>query len=192
LEELQRLITEFQLGMRAAKDREIEELKKRFETEAMQKTKKPREINVDEIEKGSKRKQPIQFNTKSKQPELLASPNRSMKDGSHHSSLFKSKLSEKSQSMEREKLSTEGRKSFTVRPRLNQLDLQLSRVVKNHVPKGPLLSQITNDSELIFSFFERKVQSAQLLYRSSDHDYSVAKFHEKCDEQSDTLTLVLT
>ena len=31
-----------------------------------------------------------------------------------------------------------------------------------------------------------------LLYRASEHDYHVNKFHERCDGHRNTMTLVLT
>lgn len=65
-------------------------------------------------------------------------------------------------------------------------------MMKNHVPKGPLFSKITNDVKTLNSLFFDKFERAKLLYRASEHDYHVSKFHELCDGHKNTLTLVLT
>ena len=39
---------------------------------------------------------------------------------------------------------------------------------------------------------ERKVQRVERLFRASEHGFSVASFHQKCDNQEDTLVLIRT
>jgi hypothetical protein len=82
--------------IREAKNKEIEELRKLFDKEEkLRRNRRPKELNIDEIEKSNGRRQPIQFNTKYKETELLATTMRSMKASvvaSRHSS-FKSKVS---------------------------------------------------------------------------------------------------
>ena len=63
---------------------------------------------------------------------------------------------------------------------------------KNHIPKGPLFSNITNDVASIYSFFPEGFKTANILYRASENDFSVNRFHEKCDEKRNTVTLILT
>ena len=37
-----------------------------------------------------------------------------------------------------------------------------------------------------------KVQRVEILFRASEHGFSAKAFHEKCDNQEDTLVLVRT
>ena len=60
------------------------------------------------------------------------------------------------------------------------------------MPKSPLFSRITNDIKTINSFFNNKFEQATLLYRASENEYLVSKFHEKCNGRKHTITLILT
>ncbi len=42
------------------------------------------------------------------------------------------------------------------------------------------------------NFFTKSIRITKLLYRASDNDFCVKKFHEKCDGYSNTLTVVWT
>ena len=64
--------------------------------------------------------------------------------------------------------------------------------MKNHKPQGPLFSRITNDFRGINDFFENKFEKVNLLYRASEHEFLVSKFHERCDGHRNTLTIILT
>lgn len=54
---------------------------------------------------------------------------------------------------------------------------KLTSTIKGHVPLGPLFSSITNNVETLQSFFYEKFKGANLLYRASENDYLVSKFH---------------
>jgi hypothetical protein len=41
-------------------------------------------------------------------------------------------------------------------------------------------------------FFTKAINQVKLLYRASDHGFSIKKFHEKCDGIPNTLTVVRT
>lgn len=68
----------------------------------------------------------------------------------------------------------------------------MSSILKSHVPKSPLFSRITNDIKTINTLFYNKFESAKLLYRASENEYLVSKFHEKCDGHKQTLIIILT
>lgn len=53
----------------------------------------------------------------------------------------------------------------------------LETTLKNHIPKGPLFSLITNDISTLNTFFHEKFSMARLLYRASENGYLVSKFH---------------
>jgi hypothetical protein len=44
----------------------------------------------------------------------------------------------------------------------------------------------------IKKFFAKPIKQTKLLYRASDHGFCIKKFHEKCDEVANTLTVVWT
>lgn len=46
--------------------------------------------------------------------------------------------------------------------------------------------------QTINTFFYHKFSDVKLLYRASENDFLVSKFHEKCDGVGNTLTMVLT
>lgn len=64
--------------------------------------------------------------------------------------------------------------------------------LRKHVPKPPFFSRITNDVQTINTLFYHKFQEVKLLYRASENDFLVSKFHEKCNGAPNTLTLLLT
>lgn len=50
---------------------------------------------------------------------------------------------------------------------------------------------ITGGLEPLASFFDYEV-NLKLIFRASNHNFSVKEFHEICDAYEDTLTLCLT
>lgn len=44
----------------------------------------------------------------------------------------------------------------------------------------------------IMKFFTKSIKQVKLLYRASDNDFDVRKFHKKCDGVANTLTVVWT
>lgn len=58
-------------------------------------------------------------------------------------------------------------KSSLVKPRPNEFEQKISSILKNHLPKPPLFSKITNDIQTINTFFQDKFDQAKLLYRAS-------------------------
>ena len=67
-----------------------------------------------------------------------------------------------------------------------------SSSLRRMVPKPPFFSKITNDVQTINTLFYHKFADVRLLYRASENEFSVAKFHDKCDEVENTMTIVLT
>lgn len=54
-------------------------------------------------------------------------------------------------------------------------------------------SRVTNEQDYIRSLFPKQnLKSFNLLYRASENAYSVAEFHKKCDNISDTITILET
>ncbi len=53
--------------------------------------------------------------------------------------------------------------------------------IRKHVPKSPFFSKITNDVETLNTFFYQKFTNVRLLYRASENDFLVNKFHDKCN-----------
>ncbi len=55
-------------------------------------------------------------------------------------------------------------------------------------------SIIKSDEEIqkLANFFTKNIKSAKLLYRATEDSFKVSKFHEKCDNILDTLTIVQT
>ena len=53
-------------------------------------------------------------------------------------------------------------------------------------------SSIIEDDGLtkIRNWMPKPVKELQLLYRGSENEFSVQKFHEKCDGKEDTITIV--
>jgi hypothetical protein len=58
-----------------------------------------------------------------------------------------------------------------------------------------------NDSKIVCSevektnlrnFFTKKIKQVKLLYRASENEFSVKRFHEKCDGIADTVTVIWT
>lgn len=61
------------------------------------------------------------------------------------------------------------------------------------VPTFPLSSIITDDTELLASFFVPKIiKSTKLLYRASEHSFNIDLFHHYCDGQLNMLLLAVT
>lgn len=48
------------------------------------------------------------------------------------------------------------------------------------------------EKSVLRKFFTKKIKETKLLYRASDNDFGVKKFHQKCDGIADTVTVVWT
>ena len=53
-------------------------------------------------------------------------------------------------------------------------------------------SHITQECDHIKSMFKKQPSKFNILYRASDHGFSIAKFHEICDNIPNTLVLIKT
>ena len=54
-------------------------------------------------------------------------------------------------------------------------------------------SKVTSQQDYIRSLFPKQnIKSFNLLYRASESDFSVAEFHKKCDNITDTITIMET
>jgi hypothetical protein len=49
--------------------------------------------------------------------------------------------------------------------------------IRKSPAKPPLFSHITNDIKTINTFFYHKISKVELLYRASENDFLVSKFH---------------
>ena len=59
--------------------------------------------------------------------------------------------------------------------------------------KASKVISTAEEKYIIRKFFKnRKIKTARLLYRASDHQFDIKNFHEKCDGISNTLTLIWT
>jgi len=62
---------------------------------------------------------------------------------------------------------------------------------------SPAIQNSRNDTLLpepakLQQFFTKRIVSADLLYRASDHGFSVLEFHRKCDGVEETVVLIQT
>jgi hypothetical protein len=48
------------------------------------------------------------------------------------------------------------------------------------------------EKDNIKKFFTKDIRHVKLLYRASDHEFCVKRFHEKCDYIPNTLTVIRT
>jgi hypothetical protein len=55
-----------------------------------------------------------------------------------------------------------------------------------------IASNISRSVELLQGFFPLNLKSFELLYRASEHNFDIKKFHEKCDSVPNTLVLIET
>lgn len=59
-------------------------------------------------------------------------------------------------------------------------------------PSSGFDSKIVHDVSAIHRLFETKVSSLKLLFRASEHSFSIKDFHKKCDGQAGTVTIIET
>ena len=55
--------------------------------------------------------------------------------------------------------------------------------------KSKVVKSIEDQQKLLGFFTHKQVNGAKLLYRASENDFLVSKFHEKCDNIPFTLIL---
>lgn len=55
-----------------------------------------------------------------------------------------------------------------------------------------LTSKVVSDVSSIQRLFDSKISSFRLLFRASEHNFSIKEFHKKCDGQAGTLILAET
>lgn len=86
---------------------------------------------------------------------------------------------------------------------LTQLRNQFNQLLTQTIPKCVTYEKLGffHDSQVVFTpeekstirnFFARSIKQVKLLYRASDNGFCIKKFHEKCDEVANTLTVVWT
>ena len=58
--------------------------------------------------------------------------------------------------------------------------------------KSKIIKTIEDQNKLLAFFTEKKVVGAEILYRASENEFLVSKWHEKCDHIPHTLTIIET
>ncbi len=56
--------------------------------------------------------------------------------------------------------------------------------------KSKIIKTIEDQNKLLAFFTDHKVVGADLLYRASENEFLVSKWHEKCDHIPHTLTII--
>ena len=56
--------------------------------------------------------------------------------------------------------------------------------------KSKIIKTIEDQNKMLAFFTEKKVTGAEILYRASENEFLVSKWHEKCDKISHTLTII--
>jgi hypothetical protein len=56
--------------------------------------------------------------------------------------------------------------------------------------KSKIIKTIEDQNKLLAFFTDKKVTGAEMLYRASENEFLVSKWHEKCDNIPQTLTII--